>query len=59
LPGDGDLPLATIVRHLRAIDYQGAVSVEIMNPQIWQIPVRQVADASISALRRVLQTEGL
>jgi 4-hydroxyphenylpyruvate dioxygenase len=58
LPGDGDLPLTTIVRHLRAIDYQGAVSVEIMNPQIWQIPVRQVADASISALRRVLRTEG-
>ncbi|MHB8955230.1 MAG: sugar phosphate isomerase/epimerase family protein [Pirellulaceae bacterium] len=58
LPGDGDLPLATIVRHLQVIDYQGAVSMEIMNPQIWQIPVRQVADAGIAALRRVLPPEG-
>ena len=57
LPGDGDLPLATIVRRLRALDYQGGVSVEIMNPQIWQIPARQVADASIAAIRRVLQPQ--
>ena len=28
LPGDGDLPLPAIIDRLRAIDYQGFVSVE-------------------------------
>lgn len=52
LPGDGDLPLATIVQHLRALDYRGTISVEIMNPQIWAIAARQVADACLAALGR-------
>jgi hypothetical protein len=40
------------MRHLRAIDYQGTISLEIMNPQIWAISVRQVAEACFSVARR-------
>lgn len=58
LPGDGDLPFETIVQHLRAMDYQETVSVEIMNPRIWSIPARQVADACISAVRRCTSQVG-
>ena len=54
LPGDGDLPLAAIVRHLQAMDYRGTISVEIMNPQIWEIGVRQVADTCLAATRRCM-----
>ena len=54
LPGDGDLPLAAIVRHLQAMDYRGTISVEIMNPQIWEIGVRQVADTCLAAARRCM-----
>jgi 4-hydroxyphenylpyruvate dioxygenase len=54
LPGDGDLPLEIIVNHLREIGYEGCVSVELMNPAIWQIPPRQFGEVAITALRKVL-----
>jgi sugar phosphate isomerase/epimerase len=56
LPGDGDLPLATIVDRLREIDYRRAVSIELMNPRIWQTPARQFAEIAVDALRRLLET---
>lgn len=54
LPGDGDFNLQPIVERLRGIGYAGCVSVELMNPQIWQIPPRQVAEIGMTALRKVL-----
>ena len=54
LPGDGDIPLMPIVGRLREIGYDGYVSVEVMNPQIWQIPPRSVAEIAATALRKVL-----
>jgi sugar phosphate isomerase/epimerase len=54
LPGDGDWPLGPIVNRLREIGYAGCVSVELMNPAIWQIPPRQFGEVSITALRKVL-----
>ncbi|HEV3417184.1 MAG TPA: hypothetical protein VG056_10235, partial [Pirellulales bacterium] len=54
LPGDGDVQIAALVARLREIAYAGAVSVELMNPQIWQIPPRQVGEVAMTALRKVL-----
>jgi sugar phosphate isomerase/epimerase len=54
LPGDGDFHLAGIVDRLRQINYTGHVSVELMNPQIWQIPPRQFGEIAMTALRKVL-----
>ncbi len=54
LPGEGDLPIAPIVEHLQRIGYTGHVSVELMNPQLWQVPPRQLGEIAITALRRVL-----
>ena len=54
LPGDGDFLLEPIVEHLRQIGYAGAVSVELMNPSIWQIPARQFGEMAMTALRKVL-----
>jgi 2-keto-myo-inositol isomerase len=54
LPGDGDIPLGPLIVRLKEIGYAGAVSVEMMNPQIWQIPPRQVGEIAITALRKVL-----
>jgi len=54
LPGDGDFQLQPIVERLREIGYAGSVSVELMNPQIWQIPPRQFGEVAITALRKVL-----
>lgn len=54
LPGDGDFLLGPIVDVFRQIGYQGYVSVELMNPQVWQIPARQFGEIAMTALRGVL-----
>jgi 4-hydroxyphenylpyruvate dioxygenase len=54
LPGDGDFQLAAIVEVLGTIGYDGYVSVELMNPQIWQVPARQFGEIAMTALRKVL-----
>ncbi len=54
MPGDGDFPLVQIIEHLRAINYQGCVSLELMNPQIWQISSRQFGEIAITGLRKIL-----
>jgi sugar phosphate isomerase/epimerase len=54
LPGDGDFWLEPILQHLRQIDYTGYVSIELMNPQIWQIPPRQFGEIGMTALRKLL-----
>jgi 2-keto-myo-inositol isomerase len=54
LPGDGDIHLASLIAHLRKINYAGCVSIELMNPQLWQVPALQLADAGMAALRKVL-----
>ena len=54
LPGDGDLPLAALVETLRGAGYAGHVSVELMNPVIWQISGRQFSEVAMTALRKLL-----
>jgi sugar phosphate isomerase/epimerase len=54
LPGDGDFPLGPILDHLGRIGYDGYVSLELLNPQLWQVPADRVADLGHRALRRVL-----
>jgi 2-keto-myo-inositol isomerase len=54
LPGDGDFLLEPIVDALRHVGYEGYVSLEVMNPQIWRIPPLQLAEVGITALRKVL-----
>ena len=54
LPGEGDIPLQPLLERLRGIGYCGCVSLELMNPQIWQVPARQFGEVGMTALRRVL-----
>ena len=54
LPGDGDFLLEPIVEPFAAIGYAGPVSVELMNPHIWQIPPRQFGEVALTALRKTL-----
>ena len=53
-PGDGDFDLAPLVERLRTIGYAGAVSVELMNPVVWQAKPSQVAELAMTALARLL-----
>jgi 4-hydroxyphenylpyruvate dioxygenase len=54
LPGDGDLPIDAIVQHLRAIDYQHYVSIELMNPRIWRTAPLSFAEIAMTSLRKSL-----
>lgn len=54
LPGDGDIPLAPVVQHLRDIGYQGPVSIELPNPTIWPIPAKTFGEIAMTALRKAL-----
>lgn len=54
LPGDGDIPLTPILDMLRRIDYAGYVSVELMNPTLWQANAKQVVEIAWTALRKLL-----
>ena len=54
LPGEGDVPIDAIVEHLRSMNYCGCVSIELMNPQVWQVPPRQFGEIAITAVRRLL-----
>jgi sugar phosphate isomerase/epimerase len=54
LPGDGDLPLPHFLGKLRERGYDGMVSLELMNPTLWQMKASQVAELGAAALRRVL-----
>ncbi len=54
LPGDGDIPLPALLHRLREIQYAGCVSIELMNPRIWQIPPLQFGEIAITALRKLL-----
>jgi 4-hydroxyphenylpyruvate dioxygenase len=54
LPGDGDIALRPILERLREINYTGYVSVELMNPQIWQVSPRSFGEIAMTALRKTL-----
>lgn len=54
LPGDGDLRLDLIREQLQRIGYDGWVSLELMNPTLWQLRADQVADVGHTALNRFL-----
>lgn len=43
LPGDGVIPLRDLLRRIEATGFTGPVEVEVLNPQVWERPVTEVA----------------
>ncbi|HKI19363.1 MAG TPA: sugar phosphate isomerase/epimerase [Isosphaeraceae bacterium] len=54
LPGEGDFQLGPILDQLGGIGYDGHVSLEVLNPHLWQVSADRVADLGYQALSRVL-----
>src|SRR5262249_10315917 len=54
LPGAADFTLETVVGQLRAIGYDGWVSLELMNPVLWRAKPAHVAELGLHSLRRLL-----
>lgn len=57
-PGEGDFVLTPIIQHLDRINYQGWVSLELMNPMIWKNKCSTVAEMAFLAMRRLLDPTG-
>ncbi|HWG44187.1 MAG TPA: sugar phosphate isomerase/epimerase family protein [Gemmataceae bacterium] len=55
LPGEGDFRLEPILKQLRAIGYDGWISLELLNPALWQVKNSQVAELGLAALERMLR----
>jgi 2-keto-myo-inositol isomerase len=55
LPGEGDFRLGEFVKVLKKIGYTGGVSLELMNPVLWQMKASQIVEISMSALTRLLE----
>ena len=54
LPGEGDFQIEPIIEQLRSFGYEGHVSLEVLNPSLWEIAADRVADAGFQAVQRVL-----
>ena len=54
LPGEGEIALPAIIDRLKQIGYTGCVSLELMNPQLWQVPPRQMGEIGITSVRKLL-----
>jgi 2-keto-myo-inositol isomerase len=52
-PGEGDFTLAPILNRLREIDYSSYVSLELLNPVLWQAKPTQVVELGMTALTRL------
>lgn len=55
LPGEGDFRPGPLLTRLRDIGYDGFVSLELMNPTLWQMRPAQVAELGWSAVQRFLE----
>jgi 2-keto-myo-inositol isomerase len=54
LPGEGDFQLEPIMGHLRSIGYEGFISLEVLNPSLWEIAGDRVADLGFHAIARTI-----
>jgi sugar phosphate isomerase/epimerase len=52
-PGDGVAPLAEIIATLRAINFDGYLSIELFNPTYWQRDPHEVARTALATMKAV------
>ncbi len=58
LPGDGGFQLPQIMNRLREIGYDGWVSLEVLNPVLWQTKAATVVELGLASIKRCLSREG-
>ncbi len=53
-PGDGVAPLTDLLRDLRAIGFQGHLSLELFNKEYWKLDAKTVAQTGLEKLKAVV-----
>jgi sugar phosphate isomerase/epimerase len=54
LPGEGDFHLPPLLGRLQQAGYDGFVSLEVLNPTLWQVKPAQFAELAVQAVERIL-----
>lgn len=54
-PGDGVAPMRSILRILSEIGFDGALSLELFNPEYGKMPAEKVASTGLSKMRRAVE----
>lgn len=54
-PGDGVAPLVKLLQDLRAIGYQGSLSIELFNPEYYAQDPREVAKVGLARTRALME----
>ena len=52
-PGEGDLPLDAICERLGARGFDGTLSLELFNPEVWKWGVRRISERSFESASAV------
>ena len=53
-PGDGDAPLVELLRDLKSIGYQGALSLELFNKDLWKLDPQKVASDGARKIKELI-----
>lgn len=43
MPGDGVIPIGSLLNQVESVGFVGPVEVEVLNPDVWAVPVRDLA----------------
>lgn len=57
-PGDGVAPLVPMLKNLRAIGFDGALSLELFNPDYWKQDALDVAKTGLAKMKAVVEKAG-
>lgn len=52
MPGEGDIPIAAIIARLGQKGYEEYVSLELLNPTLWQVKSAQIAALGLTSAHR-------
>lgn len=58
-PGAGDVPLLRILQNLKSIGYDWAVSVEMFDPKLWELPVEESFRIGLESTSAVMKAAGV
>ncbi|HRO44982.1 sugar phosphate isomerase/epimerase [Agriterribacter sp.] len=58
-PGDGILPLTSILRDLKGTGFKGCVSLEMYNPEYWKQDLQRVAETGFRKTLEVIRKAGV
>lgn len=54
LPGEGEIDLAGLTRHVARAGYRGPIEVEVFSDELWRLPLRTIVARTVEAFSRTV-----